>query len=305
MKSFRLFSAFALLTLGACGSPRGGNTFTTDPDGGATADTAVTTDTAASDAPAAPDVPAAPNDVAAPVDVPVAPIDVPVAPIDAPTALCGDGTCNGSETCVSCRADCEATCPPPPPDIPVAQCGDGTCNGSETCVSCRADCEATCPPPPMDVPMAFCGDRTCNGGELCGTCPSDCGACTGSVLDPCPSTTQQGPNRDCGWRAGVTLMCSPGRATMVGCSGTAGVGSLCQPDYGVCTGDPVMRVCPTTTPCTAAAALRPSAGSVDDQCGACPSAYVTCPASGQIFVLTGDFDSNQPTQRGTCTPAAR
>jgi len=103
----------------------------------------------------------------------------------------------------------------------------------------------------------------------------------------------------------MTFSCSPGRATMVGCSGETGAGSLCQPSYGVCTGDPVMRVCPGTTPCTAAVALVPASGSLDDYCGVCPSVYVTCPTSGQIHVLTGDFDSNVPNQRGTCTPAVR
>ncbi len=92
---------------------------------------------------------------------------------------------------------------------------------------------------------------------------------------------------------------------MVGCSGTGGTGSLCQPPYGVCTDDPVIRVCPGTTPCTAATALRATSGTFDDTCGTCPSACITCPASGQIHVLTGDYDSSQSTQRGTCTPAAR
>ncbi len=134
----------------------------------------------------------------------------------------------------------------------------------------------------------------------------DCGACTGNpLLDPCPSSVSQGPARNCGWRRGVTLSCLANRATMVGCTDGTGAGSLCQPSYGACMGDPVMRVCPGTEPCTAAAALMPASGSFDDACGTCPSAYVTCPSSGQIHVMTGDYDSNQPTQRGTCTPAAR
>lgn len=40
---------------------------------------------------------------------------------------------------------CEAP-PPPPPLKPV--CGDGTCNGLETCSSCPADCGECSPPPP-------------------------------------------------------------------------------------------------------------------------------------------------------------
>ncbi len=49
-------------------------------------------------------------------------------------SACGDGTCNGTETCSSCPGDC-GVCPPP-------ACGDGTCNGTETCLSCPADCAA-------------------------------------------------------------------------------------------------------------------------------------------------------------------
>jgi len=60
-----------------------------------------------------------------------------------PAAVCGDGSCNGTETCSSCPGDCGA-CPPPPP-APV--CGDGVCNGTETCSTCAGDCGA-CPPPP-------------------------------------------------------------------------------------------------------------------------------------------------------------
>lgn len=297
MTTPRLFSILALLALGACGSARGGSTTTTqgDPDASTATDSP-----SASDSPSATDSPST-------TDVPVA-VDAPTAMDVPPAARCGDGTCDEGESCQSCRADCASTCPPPPMDVPpAARCGDGTCNGSETCASCRADCASTCPPP-VDVPAtARCGDDTCNGSETCSTCAADCGPCTstGQLTDPCAAGVPQGPDRNCGWRAGVPFSCSPGRATMVGCSGAEGVGSLCQPSYGACVGDPVMRVCPGTTPCSAAMALTPTAGSFDDQCAACPSAYVTCPSSGQILVLTGDYDSNQTTQRGTCTPAVR
>ena len=72
---------------------------------------------------------------------------------------CGDGDCNGAETCGTCPADCGA-CP--------AVCGDGDCNGAETCDTCPADCGA-CP--------TVCGDGACEGAETCGSCPADCGAC--------------------------------------------------------------------------------------------------------------------------------
>jgi len=71
--------------------------------------------------------------------------------------VCGDGSCNGSETCTNCEADCGA-CP---------TCGDDSCNGSEDCASCEQDCGA----------CTSCGDGSCNGTEDCNTCSTDCGEC--------------------------------------------------------------------------------------------------------------------------------
>src|SRR5690606_1616624 len=48
---------------------------------------------------------------------------------------CGDGTCNGGETCMTCSGDCGACGP---------TCGDGTCDPNEDCGSCASDCGA-CP----------------------------------------------------------------------------------------------------------------------------------------------------------------
>jgi uncharacterized repeat protein (TIGR01451 family) len=80
------------------------------------------------------------------------------------TPICGDATCNGAESCVTCSEDC-GVCPP---DVPV--CGDATCNGDETCSNCETDC-GICPPEPI------CGDTECNGSESCITCSEDCGIC--------------------------------------------------------------------------------------------------------------------------------
>jgi hypothetical protein len=85
---------------------------------------------------------------------------------------------------------------------------------------------------------------------------------------------------------------------VVGCTGMGGSGALCTPSLGACTGDPVMRVCPGTAPCSNAAALS----SLDDACGFCPVTMVTCPASGSVYVLTGPLNSSN---EGTCTPALR
>ena len=79
--------------------------------------------------------------------------------LDPSPPQCGDGTCNGDESCFTCTADC-GECPP--------YCGDGTCNGDETCDTCPEEC-GECPPE--------CGDGECNGDETCVTCNADCGDC--------------------------------------------------------------------------------------------------------------------------------
>jgi hypothetical protein len=50
---------------------------------------------------------------------------------NAPVYVCGDGTCNGDETCETCEVDC-GVCPP--------ICGDLVCEDPETCLTCEEDC---------------------------------------------------------------------------------------------------------------------------------------------------------------------
>lgn len=69
-------------------------------------------------------------------------------------------------------AECKTGAPPPPPPDPIS-CGDGTCNGAETCSTCPVDCGA-CPPPPPPPPS--CGDGVCAGDENTASCPVDCPA---------------------------------------------------------------------------------------------------------------------------------
>jgi len=45
---------------------------------------------------------------------------------------CGDGYCDGAETCSSCVLDCG--------DCPAAVCGDLNCTGLENCSTCPGDC---------------------------------------------------------------------------------------------------------------------------------------------------------------------
>jgi hypothetical protein len=50
---------------------------------------------------------------------------------------CGNGICDGTETCSTCPQDCGVCAP---------ACGDGICNGTETCSTCPQDCSACAPP---------------------------------------------------------------------------------------------------------------------------------------------------------------
>ena len=112
-----------------------------------------------------------------------------------------------------------------------------------------------------------------------------------AVLTTCSGSASAGPTRDCGWFAGGSAACVPGTIMRVGCNSMCGVGS--------CTGDSMIRVC-DTGPCTNVQAL----GSNDDSCGTTCSMVdgFTCPASGQIFVLTGPFGPGSPY---TCSFAVR
>jgi pimeloyl-ACP methyl ester carboxylesterase len=60
---------------------------------------------------------------------------------------CGDGVCNGSESCKSCAEDCKK-CPE------GTTCGDGKCDPKERCEICPEDCKP-CPPPfsLVDAPL--------------------------------------------------------------------------------------------------------------------------------------------------------
>ncbi|MBI4175813.1 MAG: LamG domain-containing protein [Candidatus Aenigmarchaeota archaeon] len=74
-------------------------------------------------------------------------------------ARCGDGICDPlfGETCASCFADCQSECP-----LPI--CGDGQCNGGETCSTCSTDCGAC--PACQDSLMDSNPWSSCNPGNL-------------------------------------------------------------------------------------------------------------------------------------------
>jgi V8-like Glu-specific endopeptidase len=102
--------------------------------------------------------------------------------------FCGDDTCNGSETCSSCEADC-GPCTDPDPDpnpdscIESDTCGaqaPGGCWCDDLCVQygdCCSDGPCTAGP--------TCGDGTCSASEDCSTCEADCGPCAEPDPDSC------------------------------------------------------------------------------------------------------------------------
>ncbi len=98
--------------------------------------------------------------------------------LSAPPARCGDSSCNGNETCVTCSADC-GVCPP-------------TCTAGWICIdnstkvyqatNCSTSSRTNCPNgcqngTCLSAPQTSCGDAVCNGPETCLTCQTDCGVC--------------------------------------------------------------------------------------------------------------------------------
>lgn len=75
-----------------------------------------------------------------------------------------------------------------------------------------------------------------------------------------------------------TVSCTPGERLLVGCAAACGVGA--------CSGDPVLRVCDGDVDARACADAIAILGEGDDACDSlCPSARVTCPASGHVTVV--------------------
>lgn len=110
----------------------------------------------------------------------------------------------------------------------------------------------------------------------------DAGGISSTVTMPCTGTMPGGPRRDCGFRVERVETCVPGRSVTVAC----GCGGL-----GTCVGDPVLRICAGTDACRVASALE----NVDDVCGLCPSATVTCPPAGRLTILTAPYSGGSYT----------
>ena len=92
---------------------------------------------------------------------------------------CGDGVCEGSESCSSCRSDCCDDCSQGDTKEIACSCGGNrvgerlkTCNsGGWSLGACRCSKEP--------VPI-HCGDGRCEGGETVYSCNDDCGCRTGT-----------------------------------------------------------------------------------------------------------------------------
>src|SRR3989339_238075 len=130
---------------------------------------------------------------------------------------CGDGSCNGLETCSTCETDCGVCIAPP-------SCGDGSCNNGETCSTCENDCGAC---------LITCGDGLCNGTETCSTCALDCGSC----LPVCGDFVCNGLEtcRNCPLDCAT---CPPvcGDST---CNDSESC-STCETDCGICLSNPIV-----------------------------------------------------------------
>ncbi|GIL59533.1 hypothetical protein Vafri_14296 [Volvox africanus] len=144
-----------------------------------------------------------------PISRPPAPRSPPLPrPSPRQAAFCGDGTCSGSEICLTCPSDCRIR----GASLALPCCGDGVCNaaGGETCSSCAQDCGTcfTCNSNYVcDLALgekcvsgktgcadcgncrsAYCGDGKCTSGstggysESCFSCAVDCGPCTGPII---------------------------------------------------------------------------------------------------------------------------
>lgn len=123
--------------------------------------------------------------------------------------MCGDGLCNGQETCNTCALDCG-------PCGPV--CGDSVCNGAETCSSCALDCG----PCPNNCSHDLCleGVALVAGCDPCVTqvCAADSFCCTDSWDSMCVGEVTSICGQSCGGGSCAHDECTIGVALDPNCS---------------------------------------------------------------------------------------
>jgi Lysyl oxidase len=99
-------------------------------------------------------------------------------------------------------------------------------------------------------------------------------ACPGSDNRLAFSVTAQ---RDCGWVAAPAASCTPGTSVDFGCPG--------------CSGDPVLRICEGTSPCTSDQAL--ASGNDVSSTDFCPVTRFVCPGGGTYNWMHGPWFGDQ------------
>ena len=181
--------------------------------------------------------------------------------------VCGDGECNGPETCLTCEMDCgcpagktcdSGTC--------AVKCPDGKCDATESECGCPEDC---------GVCAGCCKDDACKVGTSdfgCGQNGADCADCTMALMSCvnkqcqcecfdgqcCSEEDQCNCPQDCG------DPCAGKECGDDGCGGECGEcagGMSCQ--SGVCKDHCGDGFCASTPPGTETCCTCP------DDCGSC------------------------------------
>ncbi len=199
---------------------------------------------------------------------------------------CGDGLCNGDESCQTCPDDCDE-CPP--------DCGDDVCDEGETCADCPDDCGACC------------GNGQCDNGETCATCQQDCGSCCGngqcdngedscSCLQDCPDDPNSCSSCEC-IDSGGNCSCAPGCHDLGTCCANAcSACGICAPECGdgQCNGNETCSSCPQD--CGSCCGN----GQCDngETCATCPGDCGSCCGNGQCD--NGETCATCPGDCGAC-----
>jgi hypothetical protein len=209
--------------------------------------------------------------------------------------VCGDGTCDSGEDCVSCATDC--------PSFPIggASCGNGLCEAGdgEDCVSCPGDCDGIQGGKPSgrfccgfggDNPMG-CGDSRCtSGGFDCTEVPAGPGGstCCGDLVceDPEDGFT-------CGLDCGAPpfcgdATCDPGEDA---CTCAADCGTPPATEAGLCT-DGADNDCDLAVDCA-----DPDCDGIDPACQT-----VDCSTFGDKSSCNAQADCHWSNQAKVCLP---
>lgn len=100
----------------------------------------------------------------------------------------GDGVPDGIDICPAVPGQPPTGCPA----APAPRCGDGTCNGTETCSTCSRDCGECKPPPPPAGDLRTAIERT---QELLTEAAAELDAILESDFDAGPNSTGKLENR--------------------------------------------------------------------------------------------------------------